>query len=229
MKISRLSSTEVANISALPFERKHAALQAVEEPRVRWSYQPVEDALPKILLADSALFGSLPTGKDEEIVKQVEKACKSGPEQAAACKAVARSIVTWRNEKRVFARIVPSDPLRMSVGALRYCADVVPIVDGEPVIVNLDCRSSMVLTAGGKEFMKSLIHHTARIGDLRSSRVGILRTPRQMDGSRKCTLEFLEGQPQYSLEQILKAITETYTVWEMILRSRRASSAASDG
>jgi hypothetical protein len=226
LKITRLSSTDVANVSVLPFEKKRVALEAIEEPRVSWGYQPVEAALPKLLLATSALFGDLPSGNDDLLVRQIERECKKGPQQRAACVAVAEAIIDWRNTHKVVGRVVHPEPLRMSVDTLRYCADVVPIFEGRPYIVHLDCRSKMSLTVGGKEFMKSLIHHTARVGDLRDASVGILRVPLKGKGTRRCLLEPLDGEPRHSLDELLSMVNETYTIWEVMCRSRREGAAA---
>jgi hypothetical protein len=93
-------------------------------------------------------------------------------------------------------------------------------LDGKLFIIALDCRSSMNLTSSGKEFMSSLIHHTARIGDLRDASVAILRTPRIADGQRKAIFEELTGEPRYSLDEVLSMVSETYAIWETILRAR---------
>ena len=152
------------------------------------------------------------------------KSCKSGPTQKAACGAVAKAIIQWRNTNEVVGRNVSPEPLRMSVDTLHYCCDVAPVVGDRLFILHLDCRSSMSLNAAGKEFMKSLIHHTARIGDLRDAAVGILRTPKTSHGDRKAVLEELSGDPVFSLEEILSMTEETYAIWELILRERRSGS-----
>jgi hypothetical protein len=228
LKINRLSATEVANISVLPIERRHGALLGIEEPGVGWGYSPVVSALPSILLARSELFGDLPPGDDEELIRRVEQDCKRGSKQVAANSAVARALVKWRNEKHVRGRIVHHEPLRMTVDYLSYCADVVAIFDGRPWVLHLDCRSSMSLTALGKECMKSLIHHTALVGDLREAGVGILRTPNVGVGARRAVFEELTGDPVYSLDEILKRVMETYSVWEMILRARKSGAGKVD-
>lgn len=227
LKIARLSATEVANISTLPLERRSAELLGIEEPSVHWNYIPVTSNLPKILLAHSELFGDLPPGDDVELVRQIEKACKKGAEQIAANGAVARALIKWRNENNVRGRVVQHEPLRMSVDTLTYCADVVAIYGGRPWVISLDCRSSMVLSSAGKEFMKSLIHHTALIGDLRGAGVGILRVPKVGAGVRRAVFEELSGEPLYSLDDILKRVRETYSIWELILRARRTGSGQS--
>lgn len=228
MKITRLSATEVANISVLPIERRHGALLSVEQPGVGWGYDPVVSALPSLLMARSELFGDLPPGDDEELIRKIEQRCKRGSKQIAANSAVARSLVTWRNENNVRGRIVHHEPLRMSVASLTYCADVVAVFGGRPWILNLDCRSSLVLTTSGQEFMKSLIHHTARVGDLREAGVGVLRTPNVGAGVRRAVFEELDGPPRYSLDEILKRVSETYSIWEMILRARKTGAGKAD-
>lgn len=229
LKISRLSSTEVANISVLPTEKKLLALKRVETPKVYWGYQPVSQALPKILLAESPLFGHLPGGSDEELLFSIKRACKSGPNQVTACLAVASAIVDWRERNNVFGRVVSPEPLRTTADTLRYCADVAAIYDGDAYILHLDCRSQMSLSSQGKEFMKSLIFHTARVGDLRDAKVAILRTPLVEKGVRRAILEELDGDPKYSLDQILAMINETYSIWETILRARRSGDGAAVG
>jgi|JI7StandDraft_1071085.scaffolds.fasta_scaffold425408_2 hypothetical protein len=172
MRITRLSSIEVANISVLPFEKKHAALVAIETGH-SWGYTPVHDALPKLLLAGGTLFSELPADDDEALVSHVIKSCKRGADQQAANEAVARAILSWRKESGATGRVVVTEPLRMSVDTLKYCADVAVVLDGALYIIALDCRSSLTLKPEGQEFMKSLIHHTARIGDLRDANVAI--------------------------------------------------------
>jgi hypothetical protein len=221
MKITRLSSTEVANIAVLPYEKKYAALVQIERGH-SWGYQPVNDALPKLLLASGGLFQHLPPDEDEALVNHIIKCCNRGVEQQVANEAVARAILNWRKKSGATGRLVYPEPLRMTVDTLTYCADVAVVLDGFLYIIALDCRSSLTLKASGQEFMKSLIHHTARIGDLRDAGVAILRTPKSSDGKRTAIFEVLRGEPKYSLEQVLQMITETYTIWETILRARNS-------
>ena len=228
MKITRLSSTEVANTSVLPIEKRLEHLQSIEKPKVFWNYGPVEAALPKLLLADCGLFGSLEKGDDELLIQSVEKACKSS-QQANACEQVSRAIVNWRNENNASGRIIRPEPFRSTVDTLRYCCDVAVVVDGSLWVVYLDPRSSMVLSSVGREFIKSLIHHTALIGDLRDARVAILRTPSVSKGRRVARFEELTGEPYFSMEEIIKRVVETYSIWETVLRSRRVAAEVSKG
>ncbi|ODM47754.1 hypothetical protein A9320_22235 [Ruegeria sp. PBVC088] len=84
----------------------------------------------------------------------------------------------------------------------------------------------MTLSVQGKEFIKSLIHHTALIGDLRNAQAALLRVPRTTNGKRRAIFEYLDGEPVFDLEEILQRIQETYSIWEMILRDRREANAA---
>lgn len=221
MKITRLSSTEVANVSVLPYDKKYAALVGIERGH-SWGYQPVHDALPMLLLAGGTLFPHLPPDNDEALINHIVKACKRGADQQAANESVARAILGWRKKSGASGRVVSPEPLRMSVDTLKYCADVAVVVDGVLYIISLDCRSSLTLKSTGREFMKSLIHHTARIGDLRDASVAILRTPKGSGGQRAAQFEVLAGEPVYSLDQVLQMVTETYTIWETILRARQS-------
>jgi len=205
----------------MPIARRHSALLEVEEPSIFWGYPPVTNALPKLLLARAELFGDLPPGNDEELIKQIEQQCRSRPKQVAANSAVARAIIEWRNEEKVFGRIVQHNPLRMSVDTLRYCADVVAVKNSKAWVLNLDCRSSLVLSGEGREFIKSLIYHTALIGDLRDAGAAILRVPSIGNGKRKVIFEEFSGDPKFSLDEILKRVRETYAIWELIQRDRK--------
>lgn len=225
MKINRLTSIEVANISVLPFSKRRQELLKIEDPNVYWGYTPVVNALPKLLLAEAPLFGHLPRGSDAALLETIKRACKSGPSQISACTAVAQAIIDWRNSHAVTGRIVSPEPLRMSVDTLRYCADVAAIKDQTAYVLHIDPRSSMTLSKKGTEFIKSLIHHTALVGDLRDAKAAILRVPNVGKGQRKAIFEVLEGDPSFSLDEILKSVSETYSIWETILRARRASSA----
>lgn len=228
-RITRLSATEVANISPLQTSQKIKALHAVEVPKVFWGYNPVVNALPKLLLAASPLFGNLPGGSDEDLIEQIRKACRSGPVQAAANVAVAEAIVSWRNENRVRGVVIHPEPYRSSADAIRFCADVAVIADGQLYVINLDCRSQMNLGGLGKEFMKSIMHHTALIGDLKGAKVAILRTPKISARLRKASLEVLEGQPTYTLNQVDQMVMETYSIWETILMARRSEQNSETG
>ncbi len=83
----------------------------------------------------------------------------------------------------------------------------------------------MNLKSQGKDFMKSLIHHTALIGDLKEAQVAILRTPKISGGGRTCELEELTGGPKYTLDQVESMVLETYAIWQLILMTRRTDSA----
>jgi len=222
-KISRLSSTDVANIATLPWEKKKKELERIEVPRVNWGYEPVTSALPKLLLAEPSLpFEQLPAGDDEKLIQQIIRRCKHHTDQRTANAAVARAIVEWRNANRVRGIKVQPEPLRTSTDTLRYCADVAVILNEALCVFHLDCRSSMGLTVNGKEFMKALSHHTALIGDLRAAEVGILRTPKSGPEARKAIFEPLRGDPSFTMEQVEEMILETYRVWELILKSRQS-------
>lgn len=228
MKIVRLSATEVANTSVLSIEKRRAKLLSIEDPKVFWNYRPLTDALPKLLLAEAPLFEDLPSGKDSELVAQIKSSCKSSKNQKNACVASAEAIIKWRNENAVTGRIVYTDPLRLTVDTLKYCSDVVAIMNDTPYVINLDPRSTMSLSVEGKEFIKSLIHHTALIGDLRGAKAGILRTPKVGHGERKAIFEPLLDEPRFSLEDIIKRVNETYSIWETILRARKAGKATEE-
>ena len=219
MKITRLSSIEVANISVLASAKKRSALLRIQNGH-SWGYGPVEKDLPKLLLSESLLFGHLPADDDEALILKFGKACKRGEKQEVANMAVARAILNWRKVTGATGRLVSPEPLKMTVDTLRYCADVAIVLGGKLFIIALDCRSSLTLSSLGKDFMSSLIHHTARVGDLRDARVAILRTPRMSDGQRKAVFEELSGEPRYSLDEVLAMASETYAIWETILRAR---------
>ena len=218
---------------------KSRALRLVEKPKVFWGYTPVVQALPKLvqalpklLLAGSSLFGDLPVGSDAELLEQIRKSCKSGPAQISANLAVAAAIIKWRRETGARGVIVSPEPYRSSVDAIRFCADVAVVISDQLYVINLDCRSQMNLSNLGKEFMKSIIHHTALIGDLKTANVAILRTPEVSSGSRTALLEVLEGEPTFSMNEVDRLILETYSIWETILMARRsegAGEAGSDG
>lgn len=215
------------NTSVLPLEKRKTHLLKIETPKVWWGYGPVISALPKLLLTRGELFGDLPPDNPEQLYAAVRKSCKSGTDQQEACVSVAKAIHEWVVEKEAFGRAVAIDPLRTTADSLKYCADVVLILKGQIHVLNVQPRSVMTYSSEGKELMKSLIHHTALIGDLRTARPSILQTPKQSDGTRKAILETLEGRPRYSLQEIIKRVNETYAIWETILRSRVTGDASS--
>lgn len=225
-KITRLSPTDVANISILPSVKRRAALENIEIPKVFWGYQPIYRNFPKLLLAESALFGHLPDGGDAGNLAAVKRACKSGSAQETANLAVARAIIDWRKAVRARGVVIHPDPFRTSADTLRFCADVAVVIDAKLYIVNLDCRSQMNLTRSGKEFVKSLMYHTAKIGDLKNAEVAILRTPATGGGERRAVLETLIDEPLYTLDEIEEMVLATYAEWEVILRNRRDGDAA---
>lgn len=226
MKITRLSSIEVANASALPSERRLNHLLSIETPRVHWNYSPIEATLPALLNADTALFGSLPPGRDKLLLDDVKKRCKHGPQQEAACLSVAAAMVHWRNSEGVISRGVEINPLRLSVDTLRYCIDYAIVLKGRVYVVCADYRASLTLSPGGRELIKSLAFHTALIGDLRSATPALLRFPRVKGGARKAVFEPMEGDPLYSLDEVIERINHTYSVWETILRGRVGKASA---
>lgn len=222
MKITRLSSTEVINTSALPSELKRSHLLGVETPKVFWNYKPVQEALPALLLASFGLFGRFPEGDHLKTINAIRRSCRSGAAQETACVAVSEAIIDWRKRNDVKGRVVQHEPLRTTVDTLSYCCDVVAIYQDKPYVLYFDPRSQMKLSFEAKEMMKSLIHHTALVGDLRDAGVGILSTPSVAKGVRKCRFETLTGEPKYTLDEILASIVETYAIWQTILSDRAA-------
>lgn len=221
-KITRLSPTDVVNISSLPSSKKRSQLEAIETPKVFWGYKPVYDAFPKLLLVKSGLFGVLPKDGDEAIISEIRRACHRDVQETANV-AVALAIIKWRDEHNARGVLVTPEPFRSSTGSIKFCADVALIVDEQLYVINLDVRSKMNLSVGGKDLMKSLIHHTALIGDLEGAKVAVLRTPQKPKGVRRCELEVLEGAPTHTIDQVEDTILETYAIWELILMSRRSS------
>jgi hypothetical protein len=225
-KITRLSPTDVANTGPLETGKKKQYLELIETPKVYWGYDPVRSAFPKLLLVSSGLFGDLPKDSDATILEQIRRACHSNVQEAANI-GVAEAIIAWRDETKARGVLVAPEPFRASTGTISFCADVAVIVDEKLFVINLDVRSKMNLTVKGKELMKSLIHHTALIGDLKTASVAILRTPNIKKGQRLAILEMLEGEPAYTLDQVEAMILETYAIWETILMARRATAAKS--
>jgi hypothetical protein len=210
--------------------KKRQQLEKIETPKVFWGYGPVYAAFPKLLLVRSGLFGDLPKDSDAAVLSEIRRACRSDAQEDANL-AVANAIIEWRYKNNARGVIVSPEPFRSTTGSIKFCADVAVIVNGELYVINLDVRSTMNLSSGGKELMKSLIHHTALIGDLKSAKVAILRTPKVGKGVRRCDLEQLSGEPKYSLDKVESMVLETYAIWETILMARRSdkSKAADDG
>lgn len=220
-KITRLSPTDVVNISALPSGKKRSYLEALETPNVFWGYKPVYDAFPKILMVNGGLFSELPKDSDEAILAEIKRACHRD-EQEEANVAVAVAIMKWRDNCGARGVLVSPEPFRSTTGSIKFCSDVAVVMDSTLFVINLDVRSNMNLSLGGKELMKSLIHHTALIGDLKEAKVAILGTPKISKGVRKCGLEVLEGEPVHTIDEVENSILETYSIWELILMSRRS-------
>mgnify|MGYP005998712357 CR=1 FL=1 len=107
---------------------------------------------------------------------------------------------------------------------LQFASPFAVILNGELFLTSSDPRSHLTLTALGQEFVKSLIWHTARVGNMRDAKVALLRTPSAGAGKRLVRFDVLEGPPRYSLDQIDDMILETYRIWELIQMERRASS-----
>lgn len=229
-KIFRLSPTDVANTAPLSTEKKELILSSIQVPKVFWGYSPVYRAFPKILMVGSGLFGTLPRDSDESILAQIKRQCRR-TDQEKANLAVAQSIIDWREQTNARGVLVSPEPYRTTSGDIQFCADVAVVIDGRLFVVNLDVRSQMNLQKQGKAFMKSVIHHTALIGDLKEANVGILRTPKIKGGQRRCELEELDGDPQFTLDEVERMILETYSIWELILMKRRseASRPAANG
>ncbi|MEM8591843.1 MAG: hypothetical protein AAGF13_04885, partial [Pseudomonadota bacterium] len=179
-------------------------------------------------LVGSGLFGTLPADTDAAIISEIRRSCHRDDQEAANV-AVAEALMKWRDKTGARGVSVSPEPFRATTGSIKFCADVAVIINDELFVINLDVRSTMNLSVGGKEMMKSLIHHTALIGDLKEANVAILRTPKISSGVRDCKLEVLEGEPMHSLDDVEAAVLETYSIWELILMARRSDASEATG
>lgn len=228
-KITRLSPTDLANDAALPTALKRPHLERIENPDVFWNLDPVRSHFPKIVLAEPSLPLLLEAGKDEALIQLVSSACKRGEDQRTACVAIATALISWRTKNNVRGVFPPVAilPYRSTVDVVYFAENLVLVIDGVLYIVALDLRANESLTLSGREVVKSLLWHTARIGSLKSAKIALLRTPSVGKGQRKVIFEVLEGEPKFSLDELDRMILESYSIWQLILMARRAAS--SDG
>jgi hypothetical protein len=228
-KITRLSSTDVANNAALPTSLKRSHLEGIEVPPVFWNLDPVRRNLPSIMRADPSLPLELFAGCDEALVAKVLSECGKWEEQRNTCEAITRALVQFRNERGVTAATpeVSVTPFRLTSDTIYFAENIVLRIDGVSYLVSLDLRSNSALTRLGREVVNSAIASRSRVGEFREMRIAILRTPNVGAGLRQAIFEIQPSEPRFGSDELDRMFSETYSIWELMLMARRSS--ASDG
>lgn len=216
----------MANNGPLAFSKKKADLERVEDPHVTWGYDPLRRGLAGLLQATGDMFSAVGVEtkySDERVLAALSSACKKDERQRKACLSSATVLLEWRDVCKMRAvRLDPAPlPYKTPVDQLQFAHDVALIADEKIFLFYFDPRSSLTLTDPGREFVKSLMWHSARIGNVRDAQIALLQTPSSRGGRRTVRFDILEGEPLYSLDAIDEMILETYRVWELILMERR--------
>jgi hypothetical protein len=221
MKSRRLTETDLANMAFKPYAAKRLRLGSLAKPKpIVGSYEPFRrhngDALNEQypLLREERTVTSL-----EMLEAVVSKACKGDADLLAMNIPIARSTHRYAVENQIEAR---REDVRLLTFPFGHAYEfgmpmLITYADGRMVTVFPDLRRKQPLTAVGRRFVFSAMHHRWRENYPDFSEIG-LEAWRYLDNDIRviraipCT-----EQDLISYDAIIADARETYEIWHDVL------------
>jgi hypothetical protein len=223
MKINRsLPETDLARTALLPDDQKRIVLRSVKSFVPPHSLAPVRKVAAALYDARASLLSDLPPRTWGDIEVAVRKYCKSNPHWIEPNLAVAQTLFAF-NQRRGFKAVEWDFPfIPVGFGAkIKFWHDFYSIQDDRPVLAFIDPRLTDGLTALGRIFMFSAMHHTVAVGDFEGARLEILRFPKNVfSGERKVEVFTFDERDVVDEATLNAAIDSTYKIWREIIAER---------
>jgi hypothetical protein len=223
MKTSRsLPETDLARTALLPDDQKRILLRGVKSFVPPHSFAPVRKVAGALYEARPSLLVDLPARTWPDIEVAIRKQCKNNPHWVEPNLTVAEKLFDF-NRERGFKAVEWDFPfIPVGFGAkIKFWHDFYSIQNDRPVLAFIDPRLTDGLTALGRLFMFSAMHHTVAVGDFEGARLEILRFPRnQYSGEREVEVFSFDERDVVEEAVLNEAIDRTYKIWREIVAER---------
>ena len=224
MKIRRLSEIDLARFASLPAgaQLEHA-LRLYNAGGGAWSYDPVRQSTPDILAAKTPLFGTLGAVSWPSLVRQLERACNKGDEQARANIEVSK--VLYDAARRLGWSAAKVNMGRMSIGfgdSVCYWSDVVLEDTNGQFIPFFDHRRAHgVANPAMRQIIFSMQHLWVRERnpDLMDARLAVVRFPSGRV-ERGIHLDFHNDAELLTYEDVDSRVRTVYETWARVSDER---------
>ena len=217
MKLRRLPEIELANVLLMERRAKKAHLTRFARGRAFWSYDPARRATATILNAQTPLGLALKRVPDEEIIRQIKRAC-THPKQLLSCVEVVRLLMGYRDRAidRAVERRFPTVAIGR-VGTVRFADNLIYQESGRSFVPFLDHRRGSGLTQIGRLGAFSMMHQSVRVPDPDMSDVDLAIIQFAQAPGRVRTYQVHRAsalsQSLLTFDELQEAIEETHLVW----------------
>jgi hypothetical protein len=221
-----LHETDLANTAVLPVAEQPEALRRVTSKAPPVNYRPLRRKAPDIFNAIGDLIGEARPGDIESIRERIRRDSFTRNEATKRANIeAAESLHGYAIEHGIRARryLIPPFNLPGAVGiTLVYWSPLVLIKDDRPHVMFIDPRREHGLTAEGRRFAFSMMHHRARVldPDLAKAELVIFQFPMAADGRSRTLVDYLASElarPLFEYEELEERIRATYNLWRIVL------------
>ncbi|MGO8922546.1 MAG: hypothetical protein ACLQF4_06365 [Xanthobacteraceae bacterium] len=216
-----LPETDLARIALLSDEERRIQLRRVKFGVPPHSYTPLRKSVPGLFNARKSLI-ELPACTLEDVEAAIQKDCRGHPEWIEPNLTLARLLFGFNATRALTAVEREFDPVPIGFGAkLKLWHDFYTVQNERPVVCFIDPRLHNGLTALGRRFTFSAMHHNLALGDFSQATFEILRFPKlkEIDDRYVRIYEFniseLVGE-----DEMNEAINKTYEIWAEVLAER---------
>jgi hypothetical protein len=226
----RLPETDLANTASLPLGERHHALWRVNLKHPMVNYRPTRRHEPDIFNGRGELFREAQQA-DLETIKELIRKDRFTRNEATerANIEVAECLHDFAVKSRIQARRYHISPFVLTGAAgikLSYWSPLILVKDERLHVVFIDPRRENGLTAEGRHFAFSMMHHRARAVylDLDDAELMICQFPMADDTQRylKVYAASQLDRPLFSYDELEQRVRETYTIWKVVLAEREA-------
>ena len=230
MKIRRIPETDLANIGPMEIELKYRALRVLKEGWGPFSYDPTKLTAPDTFNAQPELFGTAEPTHLDQIRRRIIALLRRGDEEATANLEVTECLHKYAVDNNVRARRYDISPYNLSsaVGInYSFWLPLVLVADDRLIIPFIDPRRTRGLSAIGRRFALSMMHHRARVlyPDLGDAELAIFAFPVLAAPSgverRRLRIYFAGDEPLFSYQELDQMVVDTYRIWQEVLTERR--------
>lgn len=222
MKTSRsLPETDLARIALLTEDHKRVLLRNVKSFKPPHSFGPLRKVVPALYQASASLF-DLPKRTWPDIETAVRTYCGANAHWVDPNLEVAEALFEF-NQERGFKAVEWDFPfIPVGFGAkIKLWHDFYSIQGDRPVLAFVDPRRTDGLSALGRLFIFSAMHHQFAVGDFEGAQFEILRFPiSPYTGKRVVEVFTFNESDVIDRATLNSAIDSTFKIWRQILAER---------
>jgi len=223
MKLRRLPEIDLANIASRPKEDRETLLYRFTKGGGSWSYEPARKQTFNIFHPTNPLGLSVPKATLEQIEAEIEKECRRD-DQLKSNREVVRLLYNWsaQNCTRSIERRIPSMAIG-SIGTIRYWNNLATMYGNRATFPFLDHRRQNGFSTSGLRFAFSMMHQQIRVADpdFEDAQLLILKFSQAPGQERQIIPITDNGFELYSLDELYERVSETYEIFEKVLRETK--------